>query len=91
MKNLRQQVNQSLIHLLRAVVEHQPGIIIGDQQGGVIAGMSTFPVILEQICRHTPTPQDEMERFRRAWAAVEGVIIIDPAIYPQKRWEVPTL
>ena len=47
--------------------------------------MCTFPIILEQICRHTPNPPDEMERFRRAWAAVEGVIIIDPAIYPQKK------
>ena len=47
--------------------------------------MCTFPTILEQICRHTPNPPDQMERYRRAWAAVEAVIIVDPSIYPQQR------
>ena len=51
----------------------------------IIAGMSTFPIILEQICRHAPTGREEMERFRRAWAAVEGVIIVDPEIYPRRK------
>ena len=50
-----------------------------------MAGMCTFPTILEQICRHTPNSTDQMERFRRSWAAVEGVVVVDPAIYPQKK------
>ena len=70
-----------MIHLLRSVVQHQPRVIIGEYQAGVVLGMSTFPVILEQTCRHTALNASEMERFRRAWANVDGVLIIDPYLH----------
>ena len=49
LKTLKQQINQSLIHLLRSVAQFQPRIIVGEGQGGIISGMATFPVIMEKI------------------------------------------
>ena len=54
-------------------------------QAGVVAGMSTFPVVLEQTCRATALDAGEMERFRRAWANVDGVMVVDPRIHQALR------
>ena len=80
LRNLKQQINQSLIHLLRGVAKFRPRIIIGEEQGGIISGMATVPVILEKILREGAYTQAEMESFRRGWSNVDAIVSVDPRI-----------
>ena len=81
-KKLRSQVNAALIVLLQTLERVRPRLVIGEGQGGVVVGMSTFPAILERACRDRAVTQQQMVTFRQALSGVTGFLVIDPVILP---------
>ena len=81
-KELRKQTQRALVSLLGEVQQHRPRLIIGEGQGGAVAAMTTFPLILEKACRDRAVPQQQMSAFRRAWAGVSGIWVIGPCVLP---------
>ena len=81
-KKLKSQVSSALIVLLTEIERVRPRIIVGEGQGGVVAAMSTFPVVLERACRDREVTQHQMQTFRRAWSGITSILIIDPTILP---------
>ena len=81
-KKLKSQVCSALIILLTTIERVRPRIIVGEGQGGVVAAMSTFPVILERACRDRAVTQHQMQTFRQAWSGVTSILVIDPTILP---------
>ena len=82
MKKLRTQVNSALITLLNEIDRVRPRLVVGEGQGGVVAAMSTFPLIMERACRDRAVTQFQMRNFRQAWSGVTSILVIDPVILP---------
>jgi len=66
-KKLKSQVSCALVTFMTELERMRPRIIAGEGQGGVVAAMSTFPVILERACRDRAVTLRQMETFRKAW------------------------
>ena len=49
-----------------------------------MAAMSTLPMVLEAACRTRVVTPEVLEDYRRSWGGVTSVVIIDPAILPQR-------
>ena len=81
-KNLKSQVSSALVSFLTEVEKWRPRILLGVGQGGVIVGMSTFPVIMERACRDRAVTQHQMLSFRQAWSGVTSLLVVDPVILP---------
>jgi hypothetical protein len=77
-KKLKSQVSSALVILLTEVERVRPRIIVGERQGGVVAAMSTFPIILERSCRDRAVTEHQMQTFRQAWSGITSVLVIDP-------------
>ena len=75
-------MQRALVSLLDEVQKHRPRIIIGEGQGGIVAAIMSFPLILEKACRDRAVPQQQMCTFRKAWAGITGIWVIDPCIMP---------
>ena len=50
-KLLRKQIFTSLVLLLAYVVQYQPRVIVGVEQGGLIVASAGCPLVLEAACR----------------------------------------
>ena len=67
-KSLRKQLATALIWLMQEIEKHRPRVVIGEGQGGVVVGMSSFPIILERACRDRAVTQQQMATYRQAWS-----------------------
>ena len=56
-----------MIHALRAIEKYRPRLVVGDDQGGVVAAMMTFPLVLEKAVREGPFQEGELKCWREAW------------------------
>ena len=81
-KKLRSQVNAALVVLMTIIERVRPRVIIGEGQGGVVAAMSTFPVILERACRDNAVTDHQWRTFREAWSGVAAILVADPMVLP---------
>ena len=72
----------ALITMMDYVARYRPRLIVGEGQGGVVVGMSSFPAIVERACRDRAVTEHQMGTFRRAWSGVTGLLVIDPVILP---------
>ena len=84
LKILRQHLFTSLNCLLEGVAKWEPDMIVGYGQGGLVAAMSTLPMVLEAACRTRVVTPEVLEEYRRSWGGVTSVVIIDPAVLPQR-------
>ena len=64
----------SIVGVLADVSTHQPQIITGVGQGGLVALMCTRPLLVEAACRARVITASEMYRIRSAWCAVVSII-----------------
>ena len=81
-KKLKSQVSCALIVFLTAIERVRPRIVVGEGQGGVVAAMSTFSIILERACRDRAVTQHQMQTFREAWSGITSILVIDPTTLP---------
>ena len=81
-KLFRKQLFSSLVLLLTYVVKYQPAIILGIEQGALIAALSSLPLVLEAACRARIVMAPEVAAIRRAWAGVVGVLAVNPRVIP---------
>ncbi len=81
---LRKQIFASLVQVLGAVVRYRPRIIIGAEQGALIAALCARPLVIEVACRTRIVTSFEMASIRSAWAGVVAAIAVDPLLLPQK-------
>ena len=81
-KSLRKQLATALIWLMQEIEKHRPRVVIGEGQGGVVVGMSSFPIILERACRDRAVTQLQMVTYRQAWSGVAALFIVDPVMLP---------
>ena len=65
-KTMRKHIFSSLISLMTQVVRHQPDLIIGFGQGGVIALLAALPMVLETACRSRINSEDTIREYRQA-------------------------
>jgi len=83
-KALRKQVFSSLAVLLSFVAQHQPQIILGFEQGAVIALLASFPLILESACRARMVTLSEWANIRKAWSKMICIVGFNPLFLPQR-------
>ena len=62
----RKQILNSMITVLAHVVRHQPRLIIGCGQGGLIASLAGLPLVLETACRARIVTDREMLAIRKS-------------------------
>ncbi len=67
---------------MQEIEKHRPRVVIGEGQGGVVVGMSSFHIILERACRDRAVTQLQMATYRQAWSGVAALFIVDPVILP---------
>ena len=83
-KILRKQIMTSLVLVLGYVVRHRPRILIGVEQGGLIAALCGQPLLLETACRLRIVTTAEMKNIREAWAGVAAIVSCNPLFLPQR-------
>ena len=69
--------------MLTEVVVRQPRIIVGAEQGGLIALCLSRPLLVEAACRQRLLTASEMLRIRSAWSNVVSLLSYSPLILPQ--------
>ena len=82
-KLLRKQLNCSMVMMRTEVIRHQPKLILGLGQGGLIAALGSLPLALEAAFRARLLTDQQMCTIRKSWSKVAGVISVDPLILPQ--------
>ena len=75
-KLLRKQLSCSMVMMLTEVLRHQPQLILGLGQGGLVAALGSLPLALEAACRARVLTDQQMSK-------VSGIISVDPLIMPQ--------
>ena len=83
-KLLRKQLFAGLVTMLAEVVKYRPRLIAGVGQGGLLAAISTRPLVLEAACRARILTAAEMRDAREAWSGVVGLISCHPEVLPQR-------
>ena len=83
-KQLRKQLFASLVTMLGYVTRHRPDMIVGCEQGGTVAALSTLPLVLEAACRARVLTSPEVKAIRQAWAGMKAVYIVNPIVLPQR-------
>ena len=68
--------------VLAQVVRHQPRLILGVGQGGLLAGIMGMPMVVEQAVKLRSPVDREIRDFRRSWARVAAVLAVEPQIAP---------
>ena len=61
----------------------QPQMIVGIEQGGLIAFLCTRPLLVEAACRARTLTASEMKRIRLAWCGLVSFLCNSPLILPQ--------
>ena len=82
MRKFRTQAFSAAVNLLGLAAKHRPQLILGVQQGGLVAALAGFPLLMETACRLRAVPQSELAEFRRGWAGVQALLIANPAVSP---------
>ena len=83
-KEMRKHILTSIMLVLSYAVRFRPQIILGVEQGGLIASLMTFPALIEQTCSARIAESRQMSMIRQAWAHVAAVIAINPLMLPQR-------
>ena len=83
-KGLRKHVLTSLMLVLAYVVKHRPRLLVGVEQGGLIAALCSLPLLLEVACRQRVAETRQMQMIRQTWAGVSAIISINPIMLPQR-------
>ena len=83
-KMLRKHLLTSLMLVLSYVVRYRPKILVGIEQGGLVAALAALPALLEVACRQRIATTQEMQQIRQAWAHVAAIIVINPVMLPQR-------
>ena len=81
---LRKQLFAGIVGVLGAVSKYNPSIIIGSEQGGLIALLMARCLVLEAACRARILTSEEMRSIREAWCRVVSIIGINPIVLPQR-------
>ena len=81
-KKMRTQGLAALVHLLGLVSKHRPRVVVGMPQGGAVVALAGFPLLLETACRLRATPHTELAEFRRGWAGVQALVVVNPSVMP---------
>ena len=81
-KLLRKQLNCSMVMMLTEVIRHQPQLIVGLGQGGLVAALGSLPLAMEAACRARVLTDQQMCTIRKSWSKVTGIISVDPMIMP---------
>ena len=71
-RKFRTQAFSAVVNLLGLAAKHRPQLILGVQQGGLVAALAGFPLLMETACRLRAVPQSELAEFRRGWAGRSG-------------------
>ncbi len=72
------------MHMFGSAVRHQASLVVGLGQGGLVALLSLFPLLLETACRSRVATAQEISGIRRAWDQVAGVVAVNPLMLPQR-------
>jgi hypothetical protein len=90
-KKMKSKVSTALVILLTGVERVRLRTIVGEGQGGLVAAMSTFPVILKRSCRDRAVTQHQMQTFRQAWSGITSVLVIVPTSIVCRRFRFSCL
>ena len=74
-----------MVHALRAIERTRPRLVVGEDQGGVVAAMMTFPLVLEKAVREGPFSEGELKAWREAWGGIEAILVVDPLVTAQTK------
>ena len=47
-----------------------------------MVALAGFPLLLETACRLRATPHTELAEFRRGWAGVQALVVVNPSVMP---------
>ena len=79
-RRLRRQLLAGIMSVVRAVSRFRPRLIVGSQQGGMVALLCSLPLVLELALRERVATATELQEAFCTWPAVEGFIGIEPFI-----------
>ena len=54
--------------MLTEVIRHQPKLIVGLGEGGLVAALASLPLALEAACRARVLTDQQMYTIRRSWS-----------------------
>ena len=83
-KLLRKEVFASIVTVLTQMVRYHSRIIVGYEQGGLVAACLSMPLVVETACRTRIVTAREMSTFRRAWSRLCGLFVFNPLITATK-------
>jgi hypothetical protein len=80
-KRMRVDLLTSCAKVLRSIGAHLPDFLIGFGQGGLIAGMLRFPLVVECTLQARNLQRSEIWKVVTGWAQVKGIWACSPRVW----------
>ena len=74
----------SVVALARSVLLHQPGVVVGEGQGGVIVLAYAKPLQLEVALQARNVQRDEVQSIAESWGLVKACAAVYPGLSQAK-------
>ena len=74
----------SVATLARSVLLHQPDVVVGEGQGGVIALAYAKPLQLEVALQARNVQRDEVQSIAESWGRAKACVILYPVLSQKK-------
>ncbi len=83
-KLLRKQVFSALTQVVQHATRWKPELLVGLNQGGLIAASAALPLVTEATRRSHVVPMEVMREYRETCANVRAIVVNTPVVVPRR-------
>ena len=80
-KRVRIDLLTSAAKTLRESAAFRPDLVLGFGQGGVIAGLLRYPLLVELVLQARNLQNQEVQAVGAAWSKIKAVFVVNPRMW----------